>query len=74
MNTKAIDFIVISTRTGNAIAAFLLPSDAVKYIAYRRNMEGPHGPMYEIQNADGSATSYTMEKHVEKANATGRNE
>ena len=47
MNIEALDFIVVSVRTGNAIAAFLLPGDAVKYIAYRRSVEGPNGPAYD---------------------------
>ena len=69
MNISALDFVVISGRTGNAIASFLLPGDAVKYIAYRRSMEGPHGPVYEIRNADGSYTSSVLDRDVERANA-----
>lgn len=68
MNTEALDFVVVNVRTGNPIAAFLLPGDAVKYIAYRRSVEGPHGPAYDIQNADGSPISWALDQFVEKAN------
>lgn len=68
LNTEALDFIVVSVRTGNAIAGFLLPGDAVKYIAYRRSVEGPHGPAYDIQNADGSLVSYALDQQVAIAN------
>lgn len=68
MNLEPLDFIVVSGRTGNPIAAFLLPGDAVKYIAYRRSAEGPHGPSYDIQNADGTPTTYYLDRKVEIAN------
>ena len=68
MNIEALDFVVISVRTGNAIAAFLLPTDAVKYIVYRRSVEGPHGPLYEVRNSDGSPTSCRLDASVEIAN------
>lgn len=68
MNLEPLDFVVVSLRTGNPIAAFLLPVDAVKYIAYRRSVEGPNGPLYEVQNADGMPTTGYLDQKVEIAN------
>lgn len=68
MNTSALDFIVVNVRTGNPVAAFLLPGDALKYIAYRRTIEGPNGPDYDIRNSDESPISDTLCDSVEMAN------
>jgi hypothetical protein len=73
-NTEALDFIVINTRTGNACAAFMLPRDALQYIFWRRTNEGPHGPSYEIVNADGSMISAQLQSHVDARNAIGAQE
>ena len=48
----ALDFIVVNTRTGNACAAFMIRRDALHYIKWRRESEGPNGPSYEIRNED----------------------
>lgn len=68
MRIKLLDFVVISLRTGNPIASFLLPGDAVNYIAYRRSVEGPHGPLYEVINADGSFVTEYLGMAVDRAN------
>lgn len=49
-----LDFIVVNERTGNAVAAFLGPTDAHRFIDGRQKMEGPHGPSYRVLNSDGS--------------------
>lgn len=43
-----LDYQVVNTRTGSVIAAFLLASDAKKYVDTLHSREGVHGPMYEI--------------------------
>lgn len=65
MNTAALDFIVVNTRTGNACAAFMLPRDALHYIKWRRESEGPNGPSYEIRNEDEAPISATLAAQVE---------
>jgi len=60
-DTSALDFLVINTRTGAACGAFLLPRDAIHYIKWRREQEGPHGPTYEIANADGMLINILLE-------------
>ena len=57
MDLSALDFIVVNMRTGNACAAFMLPRDALHYIKWRRESEGPHGPLYGLANANGTLIS-----------------
>lgn len=54
IDLSAVDFVVISQRTGNPVAAFLLVGDAAAYIAWRTAQEGHRCPGYDIVNADGS--------------------
>lgn len=55
MNTDALDFLVINTRTGNPVAAFMLPGDAAAFAAFKQ-AQGQNGVVYEVVNADGSST------------------
>lgn len=48
-----LNYTVVDGRSGNAVAAFLLREDAQKYVAYRRSIEGTHGPLYDIMDAKG---------------------
>jgi len=73
-DTSALDFLVINTRTGNACGAFLLPRDAIHYIKWRREQEGPHGPTYEIANADGMPISSPLDAQAAAANDLGARE
>lgn len=68
MDISQLDFVVVSGRTGNPVASFLLPGDALNYIAYRRSIEGCHGPVYEIRNADDSFVGWGLQEKAEKAN------
>ncbi|WP_186113901.1 hypothetical protein [Burkholderia gladioli] len=54
INTDACDFVVISRRSGNAVATFMLPADAAAYIAWREAKDGSHSGGYEIVNADNT--------------------
>lgn len=45
MNTSNLDFVVVNIQTGNAVAAFMIPGDAQKFIAMQR-----HPERYEVQN------------------------
>ncbi len=47
-NLETLDFIVVNTKTGNPVAAFMLPTDAHRFAA----MKGDH---YEVVNADGTS-------------------
>lgn len=50
-----LDYMVLNVRTGNAVALFLLLSDAVKYVKELCNREGNHGAIYEITRlSDGT--------------------
>lgn len=73
-NTTALDFIVVNTRTGNACAAFMIPRDALHYIKWRGESEGPNGPNYEIRNADGAPISATLAAQVEATSAMAKRE
>jgi hypothetical protein len=72
MNTAALDFLVINTRTGNPIAAFMLPGDAAAFAAFRQAQEGPNGCTYEIVNADGSSTVGEYKRNAFVTWADGR--
>lgn len=67
MDLTALDFIVVNTATGQAVAAFMLPSDALAFIAGRANVPGPVRRVYEIRNLDGSPISATLEAAVATA-------
>lgn len=47
-NLETLDFIVINTKTGNPVAAFMLPTDARRFAAMK-------GEQYEVVNADGTS-------------------
>jgi len=70
MDLEALDFIVVNQNTGNPIAAFLLPTDAVRFIEYRRASEPAPGRQYAVKNADGSPTSPQLADRVDRANET----
>jgi len=72
--TEALDFLVRNTCTGNVCAAFLLPRDALHYIKWRGESEGPHGPSYEIKNKDGSPISPVLAAQVEAVGAMAKRE
>lgn len=44
---------VISLRSGNEVARFICAEDALAWAVYRRRVEGPHGPLYEVRNVYG---------------------
>lgn len=46
INIEMLDFIVINTKTGQPVAAFMLPGDAKRFA----QSKGEH---YEVVNADG---------------------
>jgi hypothetical protein len=46
---RTLIYEVVSTRTGNTIAAFLLKTDAERYIKYLKNREGAHSAGYEVK-------------------------
>ena len=48
MNTTKLVYGVLNTRTGSIIAAFMLSTDAQKYIDTLHAREGVHGAQYEI--------------------------
>ena len=48
MDTTKLVYGVLNTRTGSIIAAFLLSTDAQKYIDTLHAREGVHGAQYEI--------------------------
>lgn len=68
MSAEALDFIVKNTSTGQPVAAFLLPTDALTFIKFRRT-KAPKGPLFDISNADGTPTSAHLVDAVERANA-----
>lgn len=43
---------IVNTRTGRVIAAFLLATDAQKYIDTLHAREGVHGPMYRLDDME----------------------
>jgi hypothetical protein len=45
---EPLDFVVVNTKTGRAIAAFMLPTDAQRFAATK-------GEGYETVNADGTS-------------------
>lgn len=69
LNVATLNYSVVSVASGRAVAAFILKEDALSYIEYRRKKEGPHGPLYEIQNANGAAVSPELAQRVVYANA-----
>jgi hypothetical protein len=48
VKTIELTYKVLNTRTDKIIAAFLLGTDAQKYIDALHAREGVHGPQYEI--------------------------
>lgn len=60
-----LDFVVVNHTTGNAVAAFLLPADAVRYIKERTERYGANGQVLTIVNADGSPISLQLAEQVE---------
>lgn len=60
-NLEKLDFVVLSTRTENPVASFLLPGHARQFIQQLRTSEGPHGPLYEVINADGPQQRRSIE-------------
>lgn len=45
-----LQYRVVNTRTGRVIAAFLLATDAHKYVVALHAREGVHGPQYETHD------------------------
>ena len=48
ISLETLDFIVMNTKTGQPVAAFMLPTDAQRFAA----MKGEH---YKVVNADGTS-------------------
>ena len=48
VSIETLDFIVMNTKTGQPVAAFMLPTDAQRFAA----MKGEH---YKVVNADGTS-------------------
>ena len=65
IDVSALDFIVVNVRTGNPVAAFMLPRDAILFIKARRAAEGPTGPVYDLVNRDGSMMSPELDAAVD---------
>lgn len=51
---ERLDYFVISIRTGNTIAGFLLLQHAINYAKSLRKEEGPHSPLYEVVDHKGN--------------------
>ena len=47
-NLETLDFIVVNTKTGQPVAAFMLPNDAKRFA----QAKGEH---YDVVNADGTS-------------------
>lgn len=62
-STALLDFVV--RKAGAAVAAFMLPSDAVAFVA-RRAASHP-GQSYEVCNADGTSVSPQLDAVVARA-------
>lgn len=67
-HAEGLDYLVINTRTGNTLAAFLLPRDALNYIKWRRQTDGARGPAYDLTRADGRMLSPQISDALERAN------
>lgn len=68
MNTEALDFIVTNTTSGNAIAAFMLPSDAINFVRFLRTQHHRR-VVYDVTNKDGSPISRHFAIALDRVNA-----
>ena len=67
-SAEKLDYLVVNARTGNALAAFLLPRDALSYIRWLRHV-APDGPIYELVRTDGRMLSPQISDALKRANS-----